>query len=79
MVNQKLFRAALARRGIAQYQLANKIKMSKNTMSAKVNGRSCFDTDQIDLMCEELGIVDANEKVDIFLPKSSLKRDNNAS
>lgn len=43
------------------------IKMSKNTLSKKVNGKAPFDTDEIVCLCRLLGIVDDSEKAFIFL------------
>lgn len=42
-------------------------KMSKNTLSKKVNGRAPFDTDEAVCLCELLAIRDDSEKAYIFL------------
>lgn len=42
-------------------------KISKNTLSKKVNGKVPFDTDEVICLCELLLISDNNEKAYIFL------------
>lgn len=49
--------------------------MSKNTLNSKINGRGCFDTEQIDKLCRLLDIEAPQEKVDIFLHIPSQFRD----
>lgn len=73
MLNKNLLRAAMAKVGVNQSKLSEKSGISKNTLSNKMNGKSCFDTDQIDRICEALGITDSAEKADIFLGLSSQK------
>lgn len=75
MFNKNEFRGAVARVGITEKELANRIGMSKNTLSSRVNGKSNFDTDEIDKICIELHIENDSEKVKIFLAKSSHNRD----
>ena len=71
MVDRNLLRGAIARAGMTQEKLAKAIGISQNTLSAKSLGRSCFDTDEIDLICAELSIVDNEEKAAIFLASPS--------
>lgn len=64
-------KAAIARAGYTQGKLAAEIGISQNTLSAKMSGATCFDTDQIDKICEVLGITENEEKANIFLSSPS--------
>jgi len=75
-VNRNLLKARIVSAGYTQARLAQEIGISKNTMSAKVNGKSSFDTVEIEKICYALGISSTSEKADIFLSKSSQNRDN---
>ena len=75
MVDRNLLRGAIARAGMTQEKLALAIGISQNTLSAKILGRSYFDTDEIDRICEVLSIVSNSEKADIFLASPSRFRD----
>jgi transcriptional regulator with XRE-family HTH domain len=75
MVNKNLFLSAMVKAGFSQKTLAKKLEMSKNTLSAKINGKGFFDTKQIDLVCQTLNINDDHDKIEIFLSESSQKRD----
>lgn len=77
MINKNEFRSAVAKVGLTHEELAKRIGMSKNTLSSKLNGKGYFNTEQIDRICEELNIVDDREKINIFLWKPSLNRDEN--
>ena len=61
--------------GLNQRKLAKLMKMSKNTINSRVNGRSQFDTEEIDWLCEILEIDDDSEKAKIFLAQPSQNRD----
>lgn len=75
MLNKNLFLSKMVAKGYTQRTLAAAMNMSKNTLNAKINGRGCFDTEQIDRLCVLLGIETPKEKVDIFLHISSQFRD----
>lgn len=75
MVDKNLLRSAIARVGMTQEKLAIAIGISQNTLSAKILGRSFFDTDEIDRICDVLSIVDNTEKANIFLASASQIRD----
>lgn len=60
-------RSKISLRGITQAELARKIGISENTMSAKLNNRGHFDTLQVASICEVLHINDDREKAEIFL------------
>ena len=56
--------------GISRKELAKKIHMSESTLSDKINGKRSFTVDEVERLCEILGIVSSDEKVSIFLAKS---------
>lgn len=62
--------------GYTQNSFSQIMGMSQNSFSAKVNGKSYFDTEQIIKMCTLLGITEDSEKVNIFLLEASRNRDN---
>ena len=43
------------------------IKTSENTFSAKLNGKSQFNCDDADVICDILKVEDPADKADIFL------------
>ena len=46
---------------------ARGVKTSENTFSSKMNGKSQFDCDDADIICEILEVNEPAEKADIFL------------
>ena len=75
MIDKNRLRAAIVREGHTQRTLAEKVGVSVNTISAKLNRRIPFNTDEIEKICEVLSITDPAEKVQIFLAPSSQNRD----
>ena len=75
LIDKNLLRGAIARAGMTQEKLAAAIGISGNTLSAKILGRSFFDTDEIDKICTVLSITDNGEKANIFLAPASRFRD----
>lgn len=75
MLDKNKFNSAVAGVGLTHYELAKLVGMSKNTLSNKLNGHSCFNTKEIDDICNVLGIESSTEKANIFLAKSSHNRD----
>ena len=71
MLDKNRLRCAIVRAGFTQERLAKAIGITSNTLSAKILGRSYFDTEEIDRICEVLSIVDNNEKAEIFLASPS--------
>ena len=71
MLNRNLLRAAMVARGYTQEELAKKIGISANTLSSRLLGASSFNVDEIDKICEVLGITSNEQKVDIFLASPS--------
>lgn len=79
MLDKNKFMGTVVAAGLNQAKLARLMKMSKNTMNSRVNGRSQFDTEEIDKLCEILGICDSCEKAKIFLAHPSQIRDETAT
>lgn len=75
MLNRNLLRSSMAKIDITQKELAEQIGISSATMSGRMRGKSCFDSDEIDRICAVLGITDNTEKVNIFLGTVSHKWD----
>ena len=71
MVNANLFKGKMVANGYTQESLAKKMKISKNTLSAKINGKSKFDIEEVVFLCELFGISNNDEKCEIFLHRSS--------
>ncbi len=67
MLNKNLLRAAMAARGFTQEKLAESIGISSNTLSSRMVGASCFNTEEIDKICDVLGIDSNDQKANIFL------------
>ena len=57
--------------GFSQRALAAELRMSKNTLNNKINGRTPFNLDEAKQICDILGIHDDAEKAQIFLSCSS--------
>lgn len=53
--------------GFTQKSFAKELGLSPATLNYKVNGRSCFNTDEVKIICDKLHIVDNLEKCEIFL------------
>lgn len=66
MPNNKL-KGRIAEAGYSQRSLAAELGISKNTLNSKVNGKTPFNTLEIELICQKLNIHDASEKAAIFL------------
>ena len=70
MINANLLRGKIVAAGFTQGEFAERLMMSKNTLSAKINGRSDFSLGEIREIRKVLGIT-AQEILDIFLPEQS--------
>lgn len=75
MLNSNKLRGKISEAGLSQRKLAQLIGISENTISSKMNHHGCFDTNEIDRICEALGITSDSEKVEIFLADISQNRD----
>lgn len=72
MVDINLLRSIMVRMGYTQKTLATEmtargVKTSENTLSAKMTGRSQFDCDDADVICDILEVESPSEKAHIFL------------
>lgn len=65
MLTSKL-KGKIAEAGYSQRSLATELGISKNTLNSKVNGKTPFNTVEIERICEKLNIHDATEKALIF-------------
>ena len=79
MLNKNLLMGKIATFGYTQKSIAALLGISKNTFNSKINGKSYFDTQQIDMICDILHINNDDEKVAIFLAKTSHFRDKTAA
>lgn len=61
----------IAEAGYTQGSLAQAMKMSKNSLNSKINGKSQFNLKEIEQMCEILSINSLEEKAQIFSGESS--------
>lgn len=75
MLNSNKLRGKIAEEGLNQRKLAELTGISKNTISCKIQGRRCFNTDEIDKICIALNITNNVEKAEIFLADMSQNRD----
>ena len=66
MINTNLLKGKIMAAGYTQESLAREMGISKNTMSAKVNGKSLY-VDEAEKMCYILGINEPYERAQIFL------------
>ena len=72
MVNTTRLRSRMVRKDFTQRSLvaalnAKGLKISENTLSSKMQGRTQFDCDEADAICEILGLSSPAEKAEIFL------------
>ena len=72
MVDVNRLRSRMVLMGYTQKSLvaemnARGVKTSENTFSSKMNGRSQFDCDDADIICEILEVEEPAEKAEIFL------------
>lgn len=72
MVDIQKLRSKMVLRGHNQKSLVAEmnvrgVRITENTFSSKMNRKSSFDCDEVDVMCDILEITDPAEKADIFL------------
>ena len=72
MVDVNRLRSRMVLMGYTQKSLvaemnARGVKTSENTFSSKMNGKSQFDCDDADIICEILEVEEPEEKAEIFL------------
>lgn len=71
MINTLALRGRMAGKGYTQKSLAKELGMNKNTLGNKINGVSQFNVEEVNAVCEILGIESAEEKCCIFLHQPS--------
>jgi hypothetical protein len=72
MVDVNKLKARMVLSGYTQKSLVEEmvkrgVKTTENTLSAKMNGRSQFDCEDADVICDVLNIIAPVEKAEIFL------------
>ena len=72
MVDINKLKAQMALKGFTQRSLVAEMekrgmKISENTFSSKMNGKSQFDCDDADVICDILEVENPAEKAEIFL------------
>lgn len=72
MVDVNRLRSRMALKGYTQKALVSEmnargVKTTENTFSSKMNGKSQFDCDDADVICEILEVETPAEKAEIFL------------
>lgn len=72
MVDVNKLRSRMVLMGYTQKSLVAEmnergVKTTENTFSSKMNGRSQFDCDDADVICDILEVNDLAERADIFL------------
>lgn len=79
MLNPNKLKGKIAGAGLSQRKLAELTGISENTISRKIQGHRCFNTDEIDKICIALDITNNVEKAEIFLADMSQNRDETKS
>lgn len=72
MVDVQKLRSKMVLKGYNQKRLVDEmnargVKISENTLSAKMNGTSKFDCDDADVICDILEVESSAERAEIFL------------
>ena len=80
MVDIQKLRSRMVLKGYSQKTLVAEInnrglKVSENTFSSKMTGKSAFDCDMVDVICDILDVIEPAQKAEIFLAKASQKWD----
>ena len=76
MINTKILKGKIVMAGFTQKRLSKLLGIDAKAFSQKINNKSVFNTKEIDLLCQLLSIQDNQERIYIFLSRSSQKRDN---
>ena len=74
-MNMNKLRGIMAEQQCTQRLLAKGIGISENSLANKMNGKYCFNTDEVIKICEFLHIEDSETKASIFLSRPSQKWD----
>ena len=83
MVDIQKLRSRMVLKGYSQRSLvaeinARGVKVCENTFSSKMSGKSSFDCDMVDVICDILEVNEPAHKAEIFLAKASQKWDEKA-
>ena len=62
-----LLKAKMTESGFTQRSLAAEMNMSPTTLNLKLSGKRAFDLNEVDKLCNVLGISVPQDKVNIFL------------
>lgn len=73
MLNVSKLRGAMAETGITQGTIAKAIGKTENTVTKCFTGKRSFDVEEVDIICNLLGITDGTKKAEIFLAQPSHK------
>lgn len=76
MVDIQKLRSRMVLKGYSQSRLVTEIKargykISENTFSSKMTGKSSFDCDLVDVICDILEVEEPAHKAEIFLARAS--------
>jgi transcriptional regulator with XRE-family HTH domain len=71
LVQTNLLKGRIVASGLSRKELASKAHMSESTLSDKINGKRSFTTDEVEIICDVLGIDTCEDKVNIFLHSAS--------
>lgn len=66
-LRSKMVLMGYTQKTLAAEMTARGVKTSENTLSAKMNGKSQFDCDDADVICDILEVESPSEKAYIFL------------
>lgn len=67
IMNTRKLLGIMVEKGFSQRSLAKAMGVSKNTLNAKLNAKTSFNTEEASKICEILGIEESNLKAEIFL------------
>lgn len=71
MIQANLLKAKIVASQISRKDLAKLANISESTLSAKINGKRSFTLNEVEILCDALGINTDSEKCEIFLHKAS--------
>lgn len=68
MINTLLLKGKIVASGNTQSVIAKKMGLSETSLSAKINGKARFYSDEVLKMCDIIGVESADELAKIFYP-----------
>ena len=63
MVNKRLLKAAIVESGMRQAEIAQRIGISYQSLSDKINNKTEFKVNEVIALCEVLDIADKREQI----------------